>query len=106
MDGIEKGQRGFDSFVGLERAAGEVILHPAETTGRRGSRRLGRQSSACARAIGAERAAIFEVWPNGLATREVIIDAASIVENVLARGDVDEAHGAQAVFGGQRAGNQ
>ena len=32
MDGIEKGQRVFDSLIGLQITAGEVILHAAEAT--------------------------------------------------------------------------
>src|SRR6516162_670598 len=76
MDRIEKWRRVFDALVGLEVTAGEVILHAVEA------------------------------WLDRLPTAEIIIDAAGIVENVVAGGEVDETDGAQSVFGGKRADDQ
>src|SRR5262249_17103725 len=90
MDGIEKWRRVFDALVGLEITAGEEVLHTAEAVGRRGSRRFCRQSGARVRTIGAKRAAIFKAWLYPFAAAEVVIDAAGIVENVLARREVDK----------------
>ncbi len=54
----------------------------------------------------AEGAAIVEARLDGAAAAAVVADAAGIVEDVVARGDVDEAYRAHTVLGRQRAGDQ
>src|SRR5262249_18447650 len=99
MDGIEKWGRAFDALVGLQITTSEEILHAAETGCGRRCRGFRWQRWICARAIGAESAAIFEAGLNSLSAAEVIVDTAGIVENVRARRQVDNARRAQPVFG-------
>src|SRR6516164_9869178 len=106
MDGIEKWRCAFNALVSLQITAGEEILHAAETRCRRLCWRFRWQRRICTRAIGAEGAAIFEAELNPFAAAEVVIDAAGIVEDVLARRKVDNAGGAQPIFGRQRASHQ
>src|SRR5581483_5009130 len=69
-------------------------------------RRRRRAALLNARAVIADGAAIIEARLDGAAAAAVIADAAGIIENVIARGDVDEPGGAHAVFGRQRAGHK
>jgi len=51
-------------------------------------------------------AAIFEVGRNGLVTAAIEADATAVVEGIRLGLDVDDTRRAQAVLGGQRAGDQ
>ena len=104
MNGVERRLRIFDAFGVLQIAAGEKILHAAETDRARWLCRC--SPAARRRTIGAECAAIFEARLNGAATTAVITDATGIIENVVARRDVDEPHRALPELRRQRAGDQ
>src|SRR5262249_59645406 len=103
VNGMGRRHRFYDSKMGVEITAGKVILQAAITVGGRRRRRLGGKRRARTRTIGAKGSAIFETRLDSFAAAKVIIDAAGIVEDVAARGDVDEADRAQSVFGGQGA---
>src|ERR1700679_2358017 len=54
----------------------------------------------------AKGATIFETRLNRAVTAAIHADGAAVVEKIAARGDVDETHRSQPVFGRQSAGDQ
>src|SRR5579862_5318757 len=106
MDGVERRSRIFDSFRGLEITAGEVVLDAGKAVWVRRRRRLCHRRRWRCGAISAEGAAIFEGRRDGAAAAAVKADTPRIVENIGARGDVDQAGGAQAELRRQRAGDE
>ena len=108
MDGVERRQRVFDAFGGLQVTAGEEILHARETPVRRRRRRRLADGRGRGRGgtLAAEGAAIVEARFDGASAAAVEAHSAGIVERVGTGGDVDEADRAHAELCRQRAGDE
>ena len=104
MDRAVGGDRILQAFFGLQVTSSEEVLDARKAI--RTGQGAGSRSRRYRRTGAAEGAAVLDRRRERALTAAVDADLTAVIENVGAGRDVDQADGAQAIFGRQRAHNQ